>query len=73
MVKDPIRSQVENISTTLDTELFVNKLNDISSCSGFAAAVGITNENPQYCEMFESPTIFKSTTPLEYMEDYELF
>ena len=50
-----------------------DKLNELSDRSKFSAAVGSTNANPQDCEMFESSTIFKSTTPFEDMEDCELF
>ena len=53
--------------------MFVDKLNGLSARSEFAAAVGSTNANPQDCDIFESPTIFKSTTPFEDMEDCELF
>ena len=57
----------------MDPDCFVDKLNDLSVQSKFAAAVGSTNANPQECEMFESLTIFKSTKPFEDMEDCELF
>ena len=69
VVTDPIRAQVASISATFDPELFVDKLNELSARSKFAASVGSTNANPQDCEMFESPTTFKSTTPFEDMED----
>ena len=53
--------------------MFFKKLNELSDRSKFAVAVGSRNANPQDCEMFESPTTFKSTTPFEDMEDCELF
>ena len=53
--------------------MFFKKLNELSDRSKFAVAVGSRNANPQDCEMFESPTTFKSTTPFEDMEDEELF
>ena len=53
--------------------MFVDKLNELSARSEFAAAVGSANANPQDCDIFESPTIFKSTTPFEDMEYCELF
>ena len=73
MVTDPIRAQVASTSTTLDPHFFVDKLNEISDQLKFTAAVGRTYANPQDCKMFEYPTIFKSTTPFEDMEDCELF
>ena len=45
----------------------------ISAQSKFSAAMGSTNANLQDFEMFESPTIFKSMTPFEAMEDCKLF
>ena len=53
--------------------MFFKKLNELSDRSKFAVAVGSRNANPQDCEMFESPTTFKSTTPFEDMEDCEFF
>ena len=73
VVTDTIRAQNSNISTTLDPQLFVNKLNELSARSKFSADVGSKNTNPQDCENLESPTIFKSTKPFEDMEDCELF
>ena len=73
VVTDPIRAQVASTSTTLDPHFFVDKLNEISDQLKFTAAVGRTYANPQDCKMFEYPTIFKSTTPFEDMEDCELF
>ena len=70
MITDLIRTQVASISTTLDPDFFAYKLNEISYRSKFSAAVGSTNANPQDCEMFESPTIFKSTKPFEDIEEF---
>ena len=59
LVTDPIQSQVASISTTLDPECFVYKLNELSARSKISVAVGSTNTNPQDCEIIESQKHFK--------------
>ena len=46
VVSDPTRAQVDSISSVLDPELFVDRLNGRAAQSKFAAAVGSMNANP---------------------------
>ena len=81
VLSDPIRVQVASISSVLDPELFVDRLNGRAAHSKFAADVGSTNANPQDCDMFSAnpqdsapnDTNFKSLHPLEDLVDCELF
>ena len=56
MVPDAIQSQVASVSSLYDTEMFVNKLNERTSESKLAVAVGSMDDNPQECGMFSVNT-----------------
>ena len=79
VVSDQIRAQVASISSVLDPELFVDRLNERAAQSKFAAAVGSKNANPQDCDIFSAnpkdsdpnDTNFKSLHPLEYLVECE--
>ena len=81
VVSDQIRAQVASISSVLDPELFVDRLNERAAQSKFAAAVFSTNANPQECDMFSAnpqdsapnDTNFKSLHPLEDLVGCDLF
>ena len=64
VVPDAIRSQVASVRSVYDPGMFVNKLNDLTSESKFAAAVGIMDANPQYCDIFsgDPQDMYVSTT-----------